>query len=130
MSAPEFHLQKSICQALAFAYPDVWFTAVPNGAALCATNDPEGRKRAIREVSKLKLTGMKNGTPDLLLVWEMGQLGWLELKAPKGTLSPEQKSVHATLLAKGHRVSVCRSVDDLHRTLAEWNVPTRLSVVR
>ncbi len=136
MSAPEFHLQKDVCELLTMAYPDVWFASIPNGAALCATNDPVGRQRAKREISKLKITGMKVGAPDLLLCWKdvtstgypLPHTGFVELKAGKtGRLSDDQEAVHESLRALGHRVAVCRSTDDLIATLTEWGVPTRLA---
>jgi len=126
MSAPEFHVQVAILEGLARAFPDVFVFAIPNGAALCANDDPAGRKRAIREIAKLKHTGMVNGVPDLCLVWT-GGVGWIEVKSATGALSDDQKHVHAVLKAKGHRVEVCRSVDDLIRTMREWGVPGRIA---
>jgi len=115
----ESPLQAAMLELLAAGYPDVWVCSIPNGGYIM---EP-------RTVAKLKWLGLRPGAPDLLLVWTDG-VGFVEVKAPKGVVSDDQKSVHKTLRAKGHRVSVCRSLEDLIATLIEWNVPTRRVDVR
>jgi hypothetical protein len=126
MSAPEFHLQRAICQALDVGWPRVFYFAIPNGAALCGSNDPAGRVRAKREIAKLKITGLVPGVPDLMLMWD-GGCGMLEIKSDSGRLSPEQKEIGRRLLAIGHRVEVCRSLTDLEQILDMWGAPCRIS---
>lgn len=124
MSHAEFQLQKSVCQLLDAAYPAVLYAAIPNGAVLCATDDPVGRQRAKREISKLKVTGMRSGIPDLALWWESGGHGLIELKSPDGRVSPEQRAVINRLSDLGTWVAVCRSIDDVRLVLDAWGVPT------
>ena len=121
MSAPEFQLQKSICELFKTAYPQVLHFSVPNGAALCATGDPVGRQRAMREVSKLKVSGMLPGAPDLIIVWQ-GGWGALEIKADKGRVSTEQAWVHNRLRCLGHNVAIVRSLDDAIAAVKSWRM--------
>lgn len=127
MSAPEFALQKSICELMAVAYPQVLVMAIPNGAALCGSNDPAGRQRAKREISKLKITGLLPGAPDLALFWTDG-IGLVEVKSATGTLQQNQADVLRQLRSLGHRVAVVRSIEDLTQTLADWGVASRIRV--
>lgn len=121
-------IQAAILETLRLAYPDVFVFSVPNGGMIM---DP-------RVVSKLKWQGLRPGVPDLVLCWSIPgdkfvsgrahpETGFLEIKRPGNYLSDDQKEVHAILTAKGHRVAVCRSVDDLHSTLRDWGVPSRLA---
>ena len=126
MSAPEFALQKAICQTLDAAYPAVLYWAVPNGAALCAARDDEGRKRAQREMSKLKVTGLRPGVPDLALYWPGGH-ALVEIKSATGRIMPGQIAVHLRLKDLGVRVAVWRSLEDMREDLAEWGVPNRIA---
>ena len=59
----------------------------------------------------------QKGTPDLLLVGPSGQTVFVETKARRGRLSPEQAEMHARLRDLGHTVIVARSVDDIAPTL-------------
>lgn len=53
------------------------------------------------------------GTPDLLVVAMKGYSFWLEIKTPKGKLSPEQVAMHAELERRGQRVLVARGISDV-----------------
>ena len=79
----------------------MFYSAVPNGAVLCATGD-EGCAAYVPdvEISKLKITGMKPGVPDLVLAWP-GGFGMVEVKSEGGRMSPDQKDVHAALTKLG-----------------------------
>ena len=67
--------------------------------------------------------GVRAGVPDLL-VWTQGARHFaIELKAGAGKLSPAQASWHDTVSSLGHRVYVCRSVDDVERCLRAEAVP-------
>src|SRR5690349_13530381 len=77
----EHEIQKALVQHLKlFAYPDVYWTAIPNGS-----------KRTIGVARKLKAEGVRAGAPDILLIREGKALG-LELKAAGGAQSPAQKA--------------------------------------
>jgi hypothetical protein len=60
--------------------------------------------------------------PDLL-IWTRSSGFGIELKSGAGKLSPAQVAWHATITSLGHRVYVCRSVDDVERVLRAEGVP-------
>ena len=78
-----------------------WITHVPNGG-----------KRDVREAARLKAQGAMAGFPDLFLFIARGQWHGLmiEMKSPKGRLSPAQTQVLPRIEGEGYRVEVCYSV--------------------
>lgn len=70
---------------------------------------PNGGKRNAREAARLKQEGVRPGVPDIHLPVANGTyIGlWLEMKAPKGKLSENQKEWKNKLEAWGHKVTVC-----------------------
>lgn len=87
MNRPEEALQRAIVQWLEFHRARLekrmlWF-AVPNQRGT--------RSRA--EMGVLKALGVEPGTPDLVLVHDLGRVVFVELKAPgkEGNLSPYQR---------------------------------------
>lgn len=72
--------------------------AIPNG----------GRRDAVTG-ARLKAEGVRAGVPDLCLPYPAG--GWhglyIELKAPGGAATPEQREWLARLRAAGYRAEVC-----------------------
>lgn len=60
------------------------------------------------------------GTPDRVVLSPGGITTWLEVKTPKGRLSPEQVRWHERAKKMGHRVAVVRSVAE---ALAAVSVP-------
>jgi len=109
---PEQSLQRAVATYLArvLAAP-TFFTAIGHGGG--------GKLRG----AILKGMGMRAGVPDLLII-DRGKCLWIELKAGKGALSPEQVAVHQWLVAAGASVVVCRSIDDVRDRLEVWGVPT------
>ena len=89
--------------------------AVPNGAVLAG----DAKARAI-QMNSLKRQGLKVGFPDLVALMPFGQVGFVEVKCEGEKLTDKQAEVHEWLLALGHRVAVCRSVEDVRDTLKEW----------
>jgi hypothetical protein len=82
-----------------------------------------GGWRSKAEAGIFRALGVRAGVPDLL-VWLPGGASFaIELKAGKGTLSSAQVVWHSTLTSLGHRVYVCRSVDDVERALRAEGVP-------
>lgn len=63
------------------------------------------QRRTLAQVVRDKALGMLPGAPDLLVLYR-AELHWLELKSEKGTVSDEQKHVHAELRARGQKVHV------------------------
>ena len=119
---PEEQLQRAVVQLLQVYQSRglLTFCHVPNG----------GRRNPI-EAAALKAMGTTPGVPDLLLWAADGRSFGIELKSGAGKLSPAQIAWHATVSSLGHRVYVCRSVDDVERCLRAEAVPPvgKLAVV-
>ncbi len=108
--AAEAALQKQVAALLRAYLPEgVWFTASLSGVKLTP---------AI--AGQAKAAGMNRGAPDLSFIWPDGDTTYIELKADKGVLTPEQKALSETL--KG-RLAVCRSTQDVWHALTEWMTP-------
>jgi len=84
---------------------------------------PNGGWRNPIEAAALKAMGTTPGVPDLLLWLPGGGHFAIELKAGAGKLSPAQAAWHDTVSSLGHRVYVCRSIDDVERCLRAEAVP-------
>lgn len=89
--------------------------------ALIIHHSPNGGKRAVKinkngtkycpEGTRFKKLGVLAGYPDITII-AVDRVIFVELKEPKGTLSPAQKIVHAKLISLGHRVYTCFSLHD------------------
>jgi hypothetical protein len=110
-AAPEHRIQVALMDYLRLALrPELEVRAIPNG-----------EKRHIRVASRLKAEGVRRGTPDIFVCLPQGRIGWLEMKAPKGVLSPEQKHFRDKVLALGHFWALARTVDQALEHLTEWD---------
>lgn len=79
-----------------------------------------------------KLMGAKAGAADLLFSWNHGALdkskpfalecGYIELKAPGGTLSSQQNKFLSRYYFLGWKTAVCKSVREVHDSLVKWGV--------
>lgn len=87
------------------------FYAIPNEGNRSAFN---GWKR--------KLTGRKAGIPDTHLPIPSGDYNglWLEFKSRRGVVSENQKQWHERLRNAGHRVEICRTVEDAIAITSEY----------
>lgn len=106
-------IQASIVRWVRTCAPDCLVFAVPNGGL-----------RNKREAARLKWTGALAGVPDLVVVAPR-HVVFIEVKAPKGRESDEQKEVHAHLRGLGYTVSTARSIDDVRLTFKHLNIKTR-----
>ena len=88
---------------------------------------PNGELRTKRTASKLKAYGVMPGVPDIIVIYQNKMVG-IELKAPKGRVSPEQKHVGAMFIAHGFAWGVARSLDDVEALLG--NIPLRATLAR
>lgn len=94
----------------------VWWSTFPSGGG--------GQIRG----ALLKSMGLKAGVPDILVIPARKPAHWIELKAEGKYLEPHQRALHASLEGLGCKVSVCRSIDDVRETFAEWGIPTKEAV--
>ena len=104
----EFHLHVACKQFLDRALPqNAHYHHIPNS--------PRNKVAG----AKLKRMGMKAGIPDFIIHYRAETL-YVELKAPKGRLSPAQKAMHIELVMSGVNVMTeCRSVDALEANLSQ-----------
>ena len=74
---------------------------------------PNGGQRHKAVAAKLKAEGVKRGIPDMLLPVARGGFHGLfvEMKALKGRVRPDQKEWHKLLEAQGYCVRVCKGFD-------------------
>jgi hypothetical protein len=112
---PEEQLQRSVVDLLRLyeARGSLTFAHCPNGG-----------RRSKAEAGAFKAMGVRAGVPDLLVWTQGGGHFAIELKAGRrAVLSGAQVVWHSTLESLGHRVYVCRSVDDVERCLRTEAVP-------
>ena len=106
---PERSLHTAVAAYLAIALPQdaLWFPC------------PSASRRLPRQAAAMRRAGeLMPGIPDIILVYK-GRIIGLELKAPKGRLSPEQKAFHDRLTLCGAVVYVARSLADVHDFLCQ-----------
>lgn len=93
------------------AKPEIIYAAIPNGGF-----------RHIRVAASLKNEGVRRGTPDIFFCLPEGRIAWLEMKAAKGRLTPEQEAFRDGVQALGHHWAMARSVDEAIPHLTKWGV--------
>lgn len=75
---------------------------------------PNGGSRNKAEAMQLKSSGVIAGVPDLLFVWA-GKLHAFECKTLTGTVSPEQKELHALWKSQGIDVHIFRNEEEFQK---------------
>jgi hypothetical protein len=55
----------------------------------------------------------QKGAPDLVAVSPTGRVVWIEVKAPRGSVTPHQLALHEALRERGQEVRVARGVNDI-----------------
>lgn len=116
-------LQASVVQFLDRALPYTsWYTATANGAWLGGD-----KRRRMIQASRLKRTGVKPGTPDLIICHD-GRFLAIELKMPGETLTDKQMVAEDQIAIAGGGFAVARSLEDVEARLRDWLVPLRASV--
>lgn len=109
---PEHKIQVALCDYLAFAAkPDIHYFAIPNQS-----------NRHIANAARMKAEGVRAGSPDMCFLLPGGRVGWLEMKAPNGSLSPEQKLFRGRAQNLDHYWAMARSVDEALVALTQWGV--------
>ena len=100
--------------------PPAQVFSVPNGGLLPGTTQRE-RDRAGQLRNAM---GLHKGVPDLCIMWP-GGFGYLELKAPKGALSDDQKAFRNACHLCRARWAQVRSMELAEGVLRDWGVPMR-----
>ena len=111
----EDQLHKSVKQFLDRCLPPgaVWTTVFNEG------------KRGWKTQAKMKSHGVLAGWPDIQVFYDQ-RVVFIELKAPKGVVSKNQKSAHKMLEDAGFPVYICRNIDDVQNSLSR-HIPLRIS---
>lgn len=111
---PEQALQKAVATYLDMTLPaDAVFWHTPNGGY-----------RTPVEAAAFKAMGVRPGIPDICILW-LGRLYCIELKAPGGSATGNQTSMHARLQSAGASVSICRTLGEVAGMLTVWGIPSR-----
>jgi hypothetical protein len=144
-SSPEWQLQyhlfkwwRGYCRTAALE-PCLFF-AVPNGAALSGGNAQWQKNERGRKGSMLKMTGLTAGVADCFLavpskakfeyhtsqgvphaVGMKAHAGlFLELKAPKGIVSDDQRVFAAAVVTQGYQHRVVRTLEEAIKEITEY----------
>ena len=114
---PEYDIHKNVAECLRWQKPDcVWFH-VYNGAYMSKAT--AGKSRAL---------GVLAGVADLVFVLpglsekHPATVGFIELKAPKGALSDNQKAFRDKVKALRAWYAEARSIEDVQQILRTWGV--------
>ena len=86
---------------------------------------PNEGRRSPRYGKLLKDLGMRPGVSDLFITMaRKGYIGaWVELKTPKGVVSPAQKDFLTDMEQQGYFTRVCRSIEEGIKTI-DWYCTT------
>jgi VRR-NUC domain len=88
--------------------------AVPNGLHTSKLQ----AARAVKE-------GLTAGIPDVCIVRNDGLCAFIELKAGKNKVTPEQFEFLDWCVSHNVPAAVCRSIDDVRSALVVWGIETR-----
>src|SRR5690606_21721362 len=77
----------------------------------CIWHVPNGGSKSASEGNRFKAMGLIPGIQDIHVFWS-GRLHVIELKTQTGTVSPDQKAVHAAHAVQGLYTYLVRSIDD------------------
>jgi hypothetical protein len=73
---------------------------------------PNGGRRDKREAARMKAAGVMAGVADLCVLLKHGRTLWMEVKTPKGKVSPAQRDFETLCERNGHLYCVVRSAYD------------------
>lgn len=110
----EAAIQASIVQFLRYALPDGYRVE-------CNLANP----RSAIDGAKLKKMGLQAGRPDIEIIGPGGSVACIEIKTPKGRLSPAQKAYQEWCDDWLVPHCVARSVGDVQTFLHDLNIPIR-----
>lgn len=86
---------------------------------------PGTRVAAIPNANAFGQPGLTKGLPDLMC-WGgsllEGKTLYIELKTPRGEISPAQTTIHEELRAAGAPIIVCKTFDEAHDVLVGWGI--------
>lgn len=122
--SPEADFQKTVIAYLERALPPgagVWWSASMSGVHL-----PSAKAKG-----KARDQGLRPGMFDICFIPlrgpNAGETYWLELKAEKGCLTPEQTTLMNVLWPAGRGASA-RTLEQVYAALVAWDMPVRARV--
>lgn len=113
-ASPEEAIQRNCVDFLARFVP-----VPPDGPAWTAVNPISAKSKAAAGISRAM--GLRAGVHDLVLCWR-GRFIGIEIKAPKGRVTPEQKRWHGEVEAALGESYVIYDVGELAYLLRQWGV--------
>ena len=117
---PEADLQRAVVRALRCVLPK---SAILHHSPNEIT---EPGSRGAKRQAILSGMGVYPGFADLVVLCH-GRVLFLELKSPKGHLSPAQEAFRDTVIAQGFGWALVRSLDDALGALADHGITTRVA---
>jgi hypothetical protein len=120
---PEGDMQRAVVTALRFALSR---TAIIHH---CANEVTEAGPCGAKRQAILVGMGVHAGFADLMVLCD-GRVLFLELKAPKGRLSPTQEAFRDAVLVQGFGWALVRSLDDALGALADHGFTSRVRSAR
>lgn len=118
-------MQAAVVKYLDTVLPSAsWYTATANGAFFGGD-----KRRRMIQAARMKRTGVKVGTPDLIFCHD-GRFLSIELKLDGEYATDAQNEVEDRIAIAGGGYAVCRSIEDVEQALLGWNVPLRGSMAR
>jgi len=112
MKFTEHNIQASCIKWFRWQHPNCLIFAVPNE-----------RKQSIIKGVRMKAIGLTAGVPDLVILIK-GRMFFVEMKAPKGKLSENQKEIHKRLTELEYCVYTCYSLDEFIKVVNSFNKKT------
>ena len=100
-----------------------WVRTVAPG--LIAFHVPNGGYRTKAEAARMKWVGVLAGVPDVVVLGLDGRCWLIEVKAPGGSLSPEQCVIRDRCVALRIPFVVAKSIDDVRQAFKVWGIETR-----
>lgn len=116
MAKPEQKIQTAVANYLRLRYPKLLWTISPAGLV-------RGPSMAVL----MKRMGYTNGTPDLIIFEPKGIFHglFIELKAPGGTISPDQTTFLAKAFDLRYATAVCWSYEEAILTVDNYMAITK-----
>jgi VRR-NUC domain len=113
----EAQIQAAIVSWIRLVAPELICFHVPNGGL-----------RSKADAARMKWVGVLAGVPDVVVLGLDGRAWLIEVKAPGGTLSPEQIVIRDKCTALRVPFAVAKSIDDVRVAFRLWKIPTRESM--
>lgn len=103
----EAQYQISFIEWVRYCHPEILAFAIPNGGS-----------RNVIEAKNLKRQGVMPGVPDIFVASPNQEYAglFLEMKSPKGRLTPKQQDVQKKLSKAGYGVKTVYSIDEAINT--------------